>query len=375
MNKKIHITVITLQNIRNYGSALQALATQHVMKTLGLECDFIDYWRKGYNTLSRVKEWTNGKNIFLRILKGLILLPTFIKQNRIFDRFNRHYLNLIPGHFTNEEEIKKGLKIISDIYCTGSDQTWNSGWNGGILPEFFLNFVPDNVKRISYAASFGKATLDEDEIDITRKYLKKYHAISVREKSAVDIIEKQLGLQSVTHVLDPTLQVDSSFWLSLLNENQIKRKDKGKYVLIYQLNTNHKFDEYAKLFARKKGWKLYRFCTRYDQFFKCGKSMLVPEITEFISLIANAGCVITDSFHATAFSCNFNTPMICIFPASYSSRLDSLLRLVGLEHRHLADYDDFSFVDNTSVDFANVNKVLERERIVGLNFLKNAFNF
>ncbi|MBQ4406241.1 MAG: polysaccharide pyruvyl transferase family protein [Bacteroidales bacterium] len=367
------ITVITLQNIRNYGSVLQALATQHILESLGLKCDLIDYWRKDSESIiSRIKEWTKGKCFFLRLLMGLILFPTFIKQNRIFDSFNKKHLNLIPEHFTNEEELEKGLKITSDIYCTGSDQTWNSGWNGGVLPEFFLRFVPDNVRKISYAASFGKAVLDDNEVDITRKYLEGYYAISVREKSAVDIIEKQLGLPDATHVLDPTLQVDSNFWLSILNKKQINRKDKSKYVLVYQLNTNPQFDAYAREFARKKGWKLYRFCTRYDQFFKCGQSKLVPEVTEFISLIANAGCVITDSFHATAFSCNFNTPMICIYPSSYSSRLDSLLRLVGLEYRHLTDYNDFSFVNNTDVDFANVNNVLEMERKTGWNFLKEA---
>ena len=115
-----------------------------------------------------------------------------------------------------------------------------------------------------------------------------------------------------------------------------------------------------------------RFCTRYDQAIKCGIPALVPVVEEFVSLIANAGCVITDSFHATAFSCNLNTPMICIYPNEFSSRLASILKLVGLEDRHLTDYNDFSFVDNTSVDFAHVNDVLERERQVGWDFLKKA---
>ncbi len=367
------ITVITLQNIRNYGSVLQALATQHLMKSLGLECNIIDYWRPNADSvISRIKDWTKGKNILIRIAMGCILYPTFLRQNKIFDTFNQTHLNLIPGRFTNEKELENGLPSTSDIYCTGSDQTWNSGWNGGILPEFFLRFAPEGAKKISYAASFGKTALEDKEVEITRQYLESYNAISVREKSAVDIVKTQLGLPFVTHVLDPTLQVDSTFWLSLLTKKQKHHKHKGKYVLVYQLNTNPKFDAYAKEFARRKGWPLYRFCTRYDQFFLCGKSLLVPKVTDFISLIANAGCVITDSFHATAFSCNFNTPMICIYPSSYSSRLDSLLRLVGLIHRHLTDYNDYSFVDNTSVDFANVNNVLEKERNVGWNFLKEA---
>lgn len=367
------ITVITLQNVRNYGSVLQALATQHVMESLGLECNFIDYWKCGGDSnVTRALNWSKGKNKVKKLITVILLMPTFWKQTALFDKFNRKHLNLIPGHFTKESELETGLKINSDIYCTGSDQTWNSGWNNGILPELFLKFVPDEIKKISYAASIGKPELDEWEIDETKSLLSRYSAISVRESSAKNIIENQLGLPSATQVLDPTLQVDGKYWLSILNEKQRNRKDKGKYVLIYQLNSNSKFDNYAKEFAHRKGWKLIRFCTRYDQFFKCGRSALVPEIEEFISLIANAGCVITDSFHATAFSCNLNVPMIAVYPNEYSSRLASLLELMNLEHRHLKNYDDFSFVEHTFVNFETVNKILEQERQIGLNFLKKA---
>ena len=72
-----------------------------------------------------------------------------------------------------------------------------------------------------------------------------------KRKSAVNICE-DLGLPSVTHVLDPTLQVNKDFWMSLLTESQRVRTDKGKYVLVYQLNSNREFDRYAKEFAKEK---------------------------------------------------------------------------------------------------------------------------
>ena len=140
------------------------------------------------------------------------------------------------------------------------------------------------------------------------------------------------------------------------------------------MNTNPNFDRYAKEFAKRKGWKLVRFCIRHYQGLRCGKAELIPNVEDFIGLIANAGCVITDSFHATAFSCNLNTPMICIYPNSYSSRLASLLKLVGLEDRHLKNFDDFSYVDNTGVDFTDVNKILEEQRKIGWEFLKTAIS-
>lgn len=366
------ITVITLQNVRNYGSVLQALATQHVFETMNCDVDFINYVRKDLISVkTRVDTWCLGLNPFKKLVVSLVLIPSFVKQNNLFCKFLRKRLNAQSKVYCTEQDFAS-YPIDSDIYCTGSDQTWNSSWNKGVLAPLFLSFVPDGVKKISYSASIGKNELDADEIEPTRKYLQRYSAISVREESAKDIVEKQLGLPSATHVLDPTLQVDRDFWLSILPEKLMNRADKGQYVLIYQLNTNPLFDAYAKEFARRKGWKLIRFCTRYDQAFKCGRPILVPEVEEFVSLIANAGCVITDSFHATAFSCNLNIPMICIFPNEFSGRLASLLKLVGLENRQLANYNDFSFVDKTGVDFTHVNEVLERERQVGWDFLKKA---
>lgn len=43
------VTVITLQNVRNYGSVLQALATQHVFQELGVDVDFINYNKNAEN--------------------------------------------------------------------------------------------------------------------------------------------------------------------------------------------------------------------------------------------------------------------------------------------------------------------------------------
>ncbi len=368
------VTVITLQNVRNYGSALQAFATQHVFESLNCKVDFVDYVRKDFESpFARWRTWCKGMGVLKSLLYALLLLPTFIKQNKIFIRFLRASINTHKGRYCTESDFKKYI-IDSDIYCTGSDQTWNSDWNLGILPPLFLSFVPDNVKKISYAASIGKSKLDDFEINITKGYLEKYSSISVRESSAVDILKNQLDLPSVTQVLDPTLQVSRNFWTSILSNRQKNRKDKGEYVLIYQLNSNPQFDVYAKEFARRKGWKLIRLCTRYDQILKPGKAVLIPEVTEFVSLIYNAGCVVTDSFHAVAFCCNLNIPMIAIYPNEFSSRLANILKLFGLESRHLTDYEDFSFVENTSIDFSHVNEILTRERQIGLDFLKKAIS-
>jgi hypothetical protein len=127
------------------------------------------------------------------------------------------------------------------------------------------------------------------------------------------------------------------------------------------LNRSKEFDRYAVNLAKKKGIKLVRLCTRYDQFYRVGKSVLVPTIGEFLSLIDYADLVLTDSFHATAFSLNLNTIPICIFPGRFGGRMESLLRLTGCMGCHAKDFDDYDVLNN-NIDFDHVNSVLNDER-------------
>ncbi len=361
------ITVITLQNVRNYGSALQALATQEIFRQLGCEVNFINYERASTSSsFQKLQGYIKGKGILTKIVAPFILYPTFYLQDKCFKKFLKQYLNQQDVVVHNNEDCKK-ISLTSDIYCTGSDQTWNSGWNGGLLPEMFLEFVPDNIRKIAYSASFGKSRLDDWEKEETRRLLERYHAISVRERSAVDIIE-DLGINGAVHVLDPTLQMNREFWMRYAGERKIKEP----YVLIYQLNTNPQFDKYAKEYAKRKGMKLVRFCTRIDQCVKCGEVRIVPDVLDFVNLISFADTVITDSFHATAFSINMNTNFISIYPNDYSSRLASILKLTNLKHRHLTRYDDFSFVTTPDIDFIEANNILDEERQKGVDFLRRA---
>ena len=59
MEKKIKIDVITLHAVQNYGSVLQALATQEILKQHGCDVTIIDYVREDvrYENLVKKMEW------------------------------------------------------------------------------------------------------------------------------------------------------------------------------------------------------------------------------------------------------------------------------------------------------------------------------
>lgn len=345
------VGIITLHSVANYGTQLQAFATQEKLKQYFDEVEFIDYRRSNTYGKELLNTFTNGNPI-----KTIIIKPTLNKWRKVFGNFQKEYLNIGKEVYLDNSDFDK-FNDKYDIYFSGSDQVWNTGWNNGIIPPLYLSFVPDNKPKYAYASSFGKTKLEENEIEDCKKYLQRFDKISVREESGLKILSEQIGIDDSIRILDPTLVMDKEFWKKYEPKNKID----GDYILIYNLNRSKEFDDYAKKLAKKTGYKIYRFCTRYDQLLRNGKSLLIPEILDFVTLVDNAKIVLTDSFHATAFSFNMNTEPICIYPQNYSSRLSDFLKLVDSEQRHAVDYNDFDVI-NRHVDFDKVNSILEKER-------------
>lgn len=359
------IQVITLQNIANYGSVLQAVATQKLFEDLGFDVEFYNYKRK--ETLTLLARFKNNMNKqgFKGIIKSFLWMPSWIMENRIFPKFLKKYLNVIPQVVTENEDFKK-LSLNADVYCTGSDQTWNSGWNGGILRPLFLDFAPQGKKRIAYAASFGKNKLEDSEKEETKKLLSKYSFVSVREDSAVEIC-KDLGINAI-QVLDPTLQMTADFWRTF--SHPVKEEH---YCLLYQLNTNKNFDMFAIEFCKRKKLKLVRFCYRLDKFFlPAYRHLIMPLVENFISYIDNADFVLTDSFHCSAFSSNLNTQFLSYLP-EYGGRIQSLLNLLHLKDCQIANLMNVqAYCNLPEIDFVKVNSILKEEREKTMLLLKNA---
>lgn len=362
--KKLKIKVLTFHAVSNHGSVLQALATQKKLESLGFEVEFIDYRRSDcVNSFNLVKFWNKGKRFPVTWVRAMILWPQFKRWERMFGRFRKRYLNIGTPMYTTEEQLKS-FPIDADIYCVGSDQIWNSDWNGGIIPPYFLSFIPDDCVKISYSSSFGVTQIAESEKTQIKQLLSSFKYISVRESTGVEILN-DLGLVG-EHILDPTLNMNQEFWAQYTPKRMVKEP----YLLIYQLYSSREFDRYALDVAKRKGLKLVRLCTLYHQLVRPGKGILAPNIEDFLSLIQFADLVITDSFHATAFSVNLNRNFISIIP-KFGGRIYSLLEMVGLSDRAVTKLDDISIADR-DVDFTHANEVLDGMRAKADVYLRKA---
>ena len=344
-------SIITLQSVYNYGTQLQAYASQKKLKEYFDKVEFINYKRPDTYGNGLIKTFSNGSPI-----RYLAFLPTYFKWRKLFPAFQKKYLHISKKEYKTDSDFNN-FKDDSDAYFSGSDQVWNTGWNNGIIPQFYLEFVPGDKPKFAYSSSFGKDKLAASEISKVKQLLSRYDKISVREKSGLDIINKQLELQNAIQLNDPTLAYDGNFWRKLKTKNNIKEK----YILVYNLNNNPDFDNYAKEVSRRTGLKLYRFCNRYDQIRKPGKSLLIPKIEDFITYIDDAELVLTDSFHAVAFSANLNTRFIALPPKKYSARLTDFIASIKADGCIAKNYDDYSTL-KYNFNFSEINRILACER-------------
>lgn len=360
------VAIITLHAINNYGSVLQTLATEKLFQKLGCEVVTIDYIRETAR-LDSIWKVLLSRNLNLTMkIKTLIshyLFPNK-KRTQILESFRHSQLHLTEKTYLSDYDLESQVPV-ADIYCTGSDQTWNTVCQGDVPKAFFLHFVPKDKKKISFSASFGITKLPNADKNEVKELLSSYDAISVRESSGLKIL-KDIGI-SGTLVLDPTLAIDPQYWKDYAAPRLIKED----YLLAYQLNRNHQFSKYMKNFAKYHGIKIVQVRSRKDTYLKNGICLTAPTPQEWLSLIKHAKYVLTDSFHATAFSTIFHRDFMIIPPERFSTRINDFLSLIKLNNRIVTDFNDYSYCNNP-IDFTDIDKKLKTERTDSLAFLQDA---
>ncbi|MCL2356386.1 MAG: polysaccharide pyruvyl transferase family protein [Defluviitaleaceae bacterium] len=350
------VSVMTIIGIENYGSVLQAFATQKKLEEYADEAELFNYVQNT-SPADFAKDTKNP-------IKKFLLRITLKRFLRNFCDFKKN-LNLSEKKYITDFA---KFESDADIYCVGSDQIWNPDCVRQMLPDArFLGFVPETERKFSFSSSFGKEIPDENFVSETKNMLHQFEHISVREDTGVEILKNRYNYHNVTQLVDPTLAMPPTFWRKYASP-----KRRTDYILIFTLARNKKLDDFAKKLSKKTGLQIVRLCTKLVHALLPGKAEIIPTYFEFVTLIDNAKYVLTDSFHGTAFSLNLNTEFI-VFAKNNPGRILSLLRLSGAEHRMISDAADLSIL-NRPTDFAHVNEILARERERVDEFLRKVFS-
>lgn len=345
----MRIKTITCHDVYNVGASLQAYALVTYLRSLGHEAEIIDY--KPDYLSNHYRLWGLNNPIYdkpmLRELYNLVKLPGRIKarcgkRKKYFDEFTREYLPITPWRYTSNDDLKRNPPE-ADVYFAGSDQIWNCFFQNGRDPAFYLDFAPEGCIKASYAASFATEDVAEEWKPQIRQWLSGLDSISVRESSGVEIVER-LGIPGAVQVLDPVFLLDHKAWASI----EQTPKYIEPYVLIYDFDRNPEIVRFARKLADENGWKLYSVlsCEGCDRCF----SQQGPR--EFIGLVHHAEFVVSNSFHATAFSLIFQKQFV-VFNRSESinTRMRDVLELVGLTNQLITGSDQrLQEINYTEID-------------------------
>lgn len=342
-------SVITIFDNNNYGSMLQTYATQALLSKYGVETEFIDYVRPHMTDKAKIEQRLKSskyKNLFFLWLIRLQKENTLKAEKKVLRAFLKKNVKLTPITYYSFEELCENPPA-ADFYCTGSDQTWNSFWNQGVDQSFFLEFASEDKPRIAISSSMGKTEIDNLEKEEMVNLWKKYQYITVREKSAEEFIRSN-GIEAYT-ILDPTLLLTKTDWEKLASPPMVKEP----YIFVYKLHKKHRnvnFDEYVRRLKMETGMKVVKLCFQKQDRGHADIDFVLPEVTEFISLVRYAALVISDSFHATSFSINLHTNFEVILPEAFTTRIENILEITGLSKHIVKSLEQAANLDEINYD-------------------------
>lgn len=384
------IGVVSCYFQHNYGSMLQALATQMALDKLGYENETINV--SGINSeikKEKLKYFIKASltsDILLSkagmaatVLRRKLLKSDYgrntVIRNKKFDDFYRKNFRLSCA-YNSKEELGKSVEKKYSAVLVGSDQLWLPG---NIAGDYYtLNFVPDGVNTIAYATSFGQSELPEDSSKKAAVFLKRIRHIGVREESGQKLVRELAG-RNVPVVCDPTLLFTGEEWMDIQKEEAIIREP---YILCYFLGNNPPHREFAKSLKEKTGLKIVAL-VHLDEYVKSdeGYADYTPydiDPAEFLNLIRNAQYVCTDSFHCSVFSMLYEKTFFTFkrytrkTKSSTNSRLYTLFKLTGVTGRILDGNEDIRECLNMKIDYEKVHKNLAEIRKESYQYLVNA---
>lgn len=383
--KKVAIVSCYFKN--NYGSQLQAYATQKILDNMGIENETINVeknidFKKGKKKyyLSQIMNFG-----FIKTKLGMIKLKLDKKINKElgeniairdekFHKFEQNFRLTKP--YETYAELTEKCKQEYESVIVGSDQLWLPV---NIVADYYtLNFVPDGVNKISYATSFGVSSIPDKYKEEYKKFLNKINYLSVREEAGKNII-KALTNKEATVVCDPTLLFNKEEWMSIQKRDPIIKE---KYIFCYFLGKSIEYRKFAERLKEKTGFKIVSLnhCDEYVKYSDIFADIKPYDIgpSEFINLIRNAEYVCTDSFHGTVFSLINNVKFFTFkrfsnkSKMSTNSRIETLLNKVELTERVLDGNENIEEVIYYEIDYNKVNSILEEYRNESKEFLKQA---
>lgn len=368
------IALLSFHNAANYGAALQAYALQKALLDMGFDNEYINYQnhhRKNSYSMSYHIINSLNKKEYKNAVKYLLGTPFMTLRKIKFKRFYKNNLIWTTKVFSTSSEASS-LNNKYRKFIVGSDQVWNIKNNGGD-DAYFLSFVNDDSKKISYSSSFGVSVIPNEYEEVYRKYLSRIKYLSVREQYGVELI-KDLTNREAKLVLDPVFLLTKEQWIQLANIKIINKP----YIFSYT-NKPNQLESFVSStnydLKNKYIFKLSRNIKPGDFIDNRIRVKYTMSPSEFISVIRDAEFIVSASFHCIALSIILNKPFVAILTGNKGKdeRLLNILSILGLENRIYSNRMNLKQVEEP-INYVMVNKKMKLMINSSLGFLLNAIN-
>lgn len=364
----MRIGILTFYTAKNIGAQLQAFALYVTLKSFGHDVKFVKYEPKYLTKPYRYFRNVQLKHGILSCIKQFLLhllfdTKTWIKTINHYKKFQKKYLPISSREVRSSRDLSE---LEYDAFIVGSDQIWNPEITGSKIDDIYsLNFKNNNIKKISYAASFSEKHISDQQLKSLIKRLNSFDAISVREDVLKTFLQPYLKAD-IHVVLDPTLLLKKEQWLQYIPK---KRIIKEKYVLIYQARGNKKeIVEQSKKLAEKYEAVLYDASGMNYRIKKNGIQYANP--IEFLNLIYYAEAIVTVSFHGTALSIILEKPFYSIILGDgRDGRVENLLKSINLTSQMKICGEA---LEKPNIDFKETVNLLDEYRHTSKEYIVNS---
>lgn len=328
------IGIMTFHTALNYGAVLQCYALSTFLNKYS-ETTIIDYSPKYFDNMYR-------NHFYITKCKGLkkkfrCAVKWTLLHNLQRKRFNKmlmfdKFLGELP--LTAKIVDKRNLIDLAgdyDAVIVGSDQVWNMKISN-YDKSYVLDFVPPE-KRFSYAASFGKSTLNDKDKKYLEPEILHFQNYYVREHSGVEILKKNFNILAEV-VSDPTALLSMEEWDKIALKSELQM---GGYVLIYLVAEPTKLLDEAIKYATKKGKSIIIIGEKKLKY-KKSKNLIDVSPSDFVKLVKNCDCFFTTSYHGIMFALIYNKNFYYELnrkPINNNARITDLISKLNLANRNV----------------------------------------
>lgn len=360
------VGIVTIPDITNYGNRLQNYAACHILQTkFCCEVHSLASWEEKAFEKGNYVLWL--KNL---VARQLCVIPTFAEKRfgpniTRWANFHNWSKKHIPTRdFYEHTCLPESLNEEYNMFFAGSDQIWNYRFPGTKYDDYFLKFA-ESGKKAAISGSFGVEEIPEEWKRTYIDGLSGFAHLSVREDAGARIIKKLLG-RDVPVLIDPVMLLSKEEWLRVAKKPRVNTSK--PYILKYYLGDEEE-KERIDHWAKENGIEVYELLNdKIPELYSAGPG-------EFISLIANATLVASDSFHCIAFSIIFRKPFVVYTRQGsenyMTSRLDTLLSKFGFQARwrHLLKPEDY-----LNCDYSHVDGLMAAEQETALTYIQSVLD-